>query len=126
MSPAPRFCCWCAQLTVTAALPPACLPQVCDLPQDPFSSHDDEASDSWSTESIPELSYPLLPEMEAPGWARDGHEGALLSRSARSLMSEEVLEAPRTSDRKGHDGLGGLSSACCFRGCTKSELHSLC
>ncbi|XP_035254670.1 relaxin-3-like [Anguilla anguilla] len=97
-----------------------------DLAQDPFSTHDDEASDSWSTDSIPGLSYPQLPEMEAPGWARDGREGALLSRSARSLMSEEVLEALRTSDRKGRDVVVGLSNACCKWGCSKSEISSLC
>ncbi|KAG9340412.1 hypothetical protein JZ751_021525 [Albula glossodonta] len=94
--------------------------------QDPFSSHDDEASESWSADSLPALSYQKLPEMEAPGWAREGHEGALLSRSVRSLISEEVLEALRTSDRKGRDVVVGLSNACCKWGCSKSEISSLC
>ncbi|KAJ8398717.1 hypothetical protein AAFF_G00419140 [Aldrovandia affinis] len=97
-----------------------------DLSQEPFSSHNDEASDSWSTDSIPGLSYQQLPEMEDPGWARDGHEGAMLSRSVRSLISEEVLEALRTSDRKGRDVVVGLSNACCKWGCSKSEISSLC
>ncbi|XP_069051990.1 relaxin-3-like [Lepisosteus oculatus] len=93
-----------------------------DLSQDPFSPaerpSDSEASDSWSPDSI--LSYADLPELEAPGW------GAGFSRPARSPISEEVLEALRTSDRKGRDVVVGLSNACCKWGCSKSEISSLC
>ncbi|KAJ8251524.1 hypothetical protein GJAV_G00222270 [Gymnothorax javanicus] len=96
-----------------------------DLPQDAFTAHDDEASDSWSSESVPGLSYQQLPEMEAPSWAKDGHEGAFLSRSARSLISEEVLEALRTSDRKGRDVVVGLSNACCKWGCSSRGTRKL-
>lgn len=49
-----------------------------------------------------------------------------LSRSARSPISEEVLEALRSADRKGRDVVVGLSNACCKWGCSKSEISSLC
>ncbi|XP_036408592.1 relaxin-3-like [Megalops cyprinoides] len=97
-----------------------------DLSQDPFSSHDDEAVDSWSPDSLPELPYQQVPEREPSVWAREENEGAVLSRSVRSLISEEVLEALRTSDRKGRDVVVGLSNACCKWGCSKSEISSLC
>ncbi|GAA6110821.1 relaxin-3a [Tachysurus ichikawai] len=46
--------------------------------------------------------------------------------SARSIISEEVLEALRTSSRMGRDVVVGLSNACCKWGCSKSEISSLC
>ncbi|CAL8269223.1 relaxin-3b isoform X2 [Gadus morhua] len=49
-----------------------------------------------------------------------------LSRYARSPVSEEVLEALRSADRKGRDVVVGLSNACCKWGCSKSEISSLC
>lgn len=49
-----------------------------------------------------------------------------LLRSARSPISEEVLEALRSLDRKGRDVVVGLSNACCKWGCSKSEISSLC
>ncbi|XP_051558245.1 relaxin-3-like isoform X2 [Myxocyprinus asiaticus] len=97
-----------------------------DLSSDLLSAHDDEASDSWSTNPITALSYRPRPQSEAPGWAREGQEGPVFSRPARSLISEEVLEALRTSDRKGRDVVVGLSNACCKWGCSKSEISSLC
>lgn len=48
------------------------------------------------------------------------------SRSARSPISEEVLEALRSVNRKGRDVVIGLSNACCKWGCSKSEISSLC
>ncbi|XP_048473885.1 uncharacterized protein LOC109924803 isoform X1 [Rhincodon typus] len=47
------------------------------------------------------------------------------SRSRRSI-SDDVLQALRSTDRKGRDVVAGLSSACCKWGCTKSEISSLC
>ncbi|RVE75780.1 hypothetical protein OJAV_G00002370 [Oryzias javanicus] len=48
------------------------------------------------------------------------------SRSARSPVSDDVLEALRSVDRKGRDVVVGLSNACCKWGCSKSEISSLC
>ncbi|CAL8358309.1 unnamed protein product [Boreogadus saida] len=47
-------------------------------------------------------------------------------RYGRSPVSEEVLEALRSADRKGRDVVVGLSNACCKWGCSKSEISSLC
>ncbi|CAL8332080.1 unnamed protein product [Merluccius merluccius] len=52
--------------------------------------------------------------------------GSGFSRFARSPISEEVLEALRSADRKGRDVVVGLSNACCKWGCSKSEISSLC
>ncbi|XP_051982752.1 relaxin-3-like [Xyrauchen texanus] len=97
-----------------------------DLSNDLLPAHDDEVSDSWSTNPITGLSFRPLPESEAPGWAGEGQEGPMFRRPARSLISEEVLEALRTSDRKGRDVVVGLSNACCKWGCSKSDISSLC
>uniref|UniRef100_A0A3B1JLH4 Relaxin-3 n=1 Tax=Astyanax mexicanus TaxID=7994 RepID=A0A3B1JLH4_ASTMX len=95
-----------------------------DLSSDLLSAHDDEASDGWSSNPVPALSYKPHPDSEAPGWAPEGPE--VFPRPARSLISDEVLEALRTSDRKGRDVVVGLSNACCKWGCSKSEISSLC
>uniref|UniRef100_A0A3B1JXT6 Relaxin-3 n=1 Tax=Astyanax mexicanus TaxID=7994 RepID=A0A3B1JXT6_ASTMX len=58
-----------------------------------------------------------------PGWE---HQEQVFNRPARSILSEEVLEALRTSSRKGRDVVVGLSNACCKWGCSKSEISSLC
>ncbi|KAK3552815.1 hypothetical protein QTP86_022564 [Hemibagrus guttatus] len=42
------------------------------------------------------------------------------NRPARSIISDEVLEALRTSSRKGRDVVVGLSNACCKWGCSKN------
>uniref|UniRef100_A0A8C1Y5V8 Relaxin-3 n=1 Tax=Cyprinus carpio TaxID=7962 RepID=A0A8C1Y5V8_CYPCA len=98
-----------------------------DLSSDLLSAHDDEASDSWiANPLIPGLSYRPRPDAETPVWAGEGQESPVFSRPARSLISEEVLEALRTSDRKGRDVVVGLSNACCKWGCSKSEISSLC
>ncbi|XP_076852777.1 relaxin-3b [Brachyhypopomus gauderio] len=90
-----------------------------DLANDVLSSSDDEASDDPALE----LFYKARPGMEALGWAP---ESGAFRRPARSLISDEVLEALRTSDRKGRDVVVGLSNACCKWGCSKSEISSLC
>ncbi|XP_056591543.1 relaxin-3b [Triplophysa dalaica] len=95
-----------------------------DLSSDLLSVHDEEASDSWATNPISRLSF--RPHSEAVAWAGEGQESPAFSRPARSLISEEVLEALRTSDRKGRDVVVGLSNACCKWGCSKSEISSLC
>ncbi|XP_056128015.1 relaxin-3a [Rhinichthys klamathensis goyatoka] len=61
-----------------------------------------------------------------PSLAQGEQEGGVFSRPARSLISEEVLEALRTVDRKGRDVVVGLSNACCKWGCSKGEISSLC
>ncbi|XP_057187355.1 relaxin-3b isoform X2 [Triplophysa rosa] len=97
-----------------------------DLSSDLLSVHDEEASDSWATNPIAGLSFRPRPDSEAAAWAGEGQESPVFSRPARSLISEEVLEALRTSDRKGRDVVVGLSNACCKWGCSKSEISSLC
>ncbi|XP_036405113.1 relaxin-3-like [Megalops cyprinoides] len=97
-----------------------------DVSRDLFSSQHDEASDSWSLDSIPGLSYQQLPEAEALGWPRASTEGTTFDRADRSPSSADVLEALRSSDRKGRDAVVGLSNACCKWGCSKSEISSLC
>ncbi|KAL6481861.1 hypothetical protein MHYP_G00099410 [Metynnis hypsauchen] len=90
-----------------------------DLSNDLVSAHDDEASDGWSSNPISALSA-------HDDWAPESPEGPTFPRPARSLISDEVLEALRTSDRKGRDVVVGLSNACCKWGCSKSEISSLC
>lgn len=97
-----------------------------DFSSDFLSTHDDEASDSWSSQLIPRLSYKAQADPEGNGLASEGPESLAFIRPARSLISDEVLEALRTSDRKGRDVVVGLSNACCKWGCSKSEISSLC
>uniref|UniRef100_A0A4W5R2D3 Relaxin-3 n=1 Tax=Hucho hucho TaxID=62062 RepID=A0A4W5R2D3_9TELE len=86
-----------------------------DFPQDPFSSHED-SSEGWNPDSqVPEGPF----QQVLAG-------GVFISRPARSLISEEILEALRMSDRKGRDVVVGLSNACCKWGCSKGEISSLC
>ncbi|XP_031720719.1 relaxin-3b [Anarrhichthys ocellatus] len=81
-----------------------------------------EAFDPWNTNSISQLTGEQDPA-ESQVW-RDQtlHEASV----ARSPISEEVLEALRSADRKGRDVVVGLSNACCKWGCSKSEISSLC
>ncbi|XP_067298694.1 relaxin-3b [Pseudorasbora parva] len=97
-----------------------------DLSSDLLSTHDDEASDSWADPILPGLPFRPRPDSEALAWSTQGHESPVFSRPVRSLISEEVLEALRSSDRKGRDVVVGLSNACCKWGCSKSEISSLC
>ncbi|MBN3286537.1 REL3 protein, partial [Polyodon spathula] len=98
-----------------------------DLP-DSFNSErapEDEGSESWNPDTVPGLSYKDYPDYESQNW-REQLAGLGFSRQSRSAISEEVLEALRTSDRKGRDVVIGLSNACCKWGCSKSEISSLC
>ncbi|XP_076853639.1 relaxin-3a [Brachyhypopomus gauderio] len=92
---------------------------------DPFSSSDSDDADGWALSSGPD-SFNLGTEPTSFGLAQGGQEGGAFSRHARSLLSGEVLEALRTSNRKGRDVVVGLSNACCKWGCSKSEISSLC
>ncbi|KAI4891870.1 hypothetical protein NFI96_007837 [Prochilodus magdalenae] len=95
-----------------------------DLTLDPFNTED--SVDGWVLPSSPEASIQQSAESASLGLTRAGPEGTMFSRPARSLISEEVLEALRTSSRKGRDVVVGLSNACCKWGCSKSEISSLC
>ncbi|KAJ7989769.1 hypothetical protein DPEC_G00307950 [Dallia pectoralis] len=88
----------------------------------------EDSSEGWNADSkIPDDPFQQTSSLMALGWSRDGtQESEVLSRGARSLISEEVLEALRTSDRKGRDVVVGLSNACCKWGCSKGEISSLC
>ncbi|XP_076154972.1 relaxin-3a [Alosa pseudoharengus] len=106
-----------------------------DLLQDSLDPvDDDQSSDRWLVDDDSLPSSPLVQAGGAAGAepgeevARDWwrHQGGVFSRSARSLITNEILEALRTSDRKGRDVVVGLSNACCKWGCSKSEISSLC
>ncbi|XP_062392508.1 relaxin-3b [Sardina pilchardus] len=97
-----------------------------ELENEPLSSLDTESTDRWIPDSATGASYKQHLEAEAPAWPGQSEDGGVFNRQARSLISEEVLEALRTSDRKGRDVVVGLSNACCKWGCSKSEISSLC
>ncbi|XP_068995869.1 relaxin-3b [Embiotoca jacksoni] len=88
-----------------------------------------ETFDLWNTNPIPQLPNKQEPA-ESQAWKDQTLDVASVaagfSRSARSLISENVLEALRSVDRKGRDVVVGLSNACCKWGCSKSEISSLC
>ncbi|XP_071359919.1 relaxin-3b [Trachinotus anak] len=89
----------------------------------------EEAFDPWVKNPIPQLTSEQDPA-ESKAWKDETLDVATLaagfSRLARSPISEEVLEALRSADRKGRDVVVGLSNACCKWGCSKSEISSLC
>lgn len=89
----------------------------------------EEAFDPWPTNALPQYGHEQNPA-ESQVWKdRTGNVVPLAdgySRSARSAISEDVLEALRSADRKGRDAVVGLSNACCKWGCSKSEISSLC
>lgn len=89
----------------------------------------DEAFDPWKTNSILQLASEQQPS-ESQVWKDEVMNVAStadgFSRLARSPISDEVLEALRSADRKGRDVVVGLSNACCKWGCSKSEISSLC
>ncbi|CAI5675166.1 relaxin-3a [Oreochromis niloticus] len=94
-----------------------------DASEDPFTSPQDELSESLNHNFAVES---LLQRNTDPSSAsRDNQEG-VFSRSTRSFITEEILEALRKADRKGRDVVVGLSNACCKWGCSKSEISSLC
>ncbi|XP_008278526.1 relaxin-3b [Stegastes partitus] len=89
----------------------------------------EETFDLWKTNPIPQLTSEQDPA-EPQAWRDQTMDVASMAagfgRSARLPVSEEVLEALRSADRKGRDVVVGLSNACCKWGCSKSEISSLC
>ncbi|XP_063331525.1 relaxin-3b [Pelmatolapia mariae] len=89
----------------------------------------EETYDPWKANPIPQLMSEQDPAESEP-WKNPALDVASVaagfSRSARSPITEEVLEALRSADRKGRDVVVGLSNACCKWGCSKSEISSLC
>ncbi|XP_054461144.1 relaxin-3b [Anoplopoma fimbria] len=89
----------------------------------------EEAFDPWNTNSIPQLAGkqdPAETEVWRDQTLKEASVATGFSRLARSQISEGVLEALRSADRKGRDVVVGLSNACCKWGCSKSEISSLC
>ncbi|XP_029006675.1 relaxin-3b [Betta splendens] len=89
----------------------------------------EEAFNPWNTNLMPQ-STREQDSAETQTWKHQTLDVASVaagfSRSVRSPVSEEVLEALRSADRKGRDVVVGLSNACCKWGCSKSEISSLC
>ncbi|XP_070842388.1 relaxin-3b [Chaetodon trifascialis] len=89
----------------------------------------EEAFNQWNTNPITELTSKQDPAA-SQAWRDQASNVASVaagfSRSARLPISNEVLEALRSADRKGRDVVVGLSNACCKWGCSKSEISSLC
>ncbi|KAM6939943.1 relaxin-3b [Xenentodon cancila] len=90
---------------------------------------EEETLDPWSTNPIPQLTSEQDPAKPHP-WNNQMLDGGSVaggfSQSARSPVSDVVLEALRSADRKGRDVVVGLSNSCCKWGCSKSEISSLC
>ncbi|XP_062874933.1 relaxin-3a [Trichomycterus rosablanca] len=97
-----------------------------ELSLDTFSSDFNDAADSWGRSSGPNFFFQHDSEPDSFGMAQNGQEGDGFSRPVRSLISDDVLEALRSSSRMGRDVVIGLSNACCKWGCSKSEISSLC
>ncbi|XP_043970341.1 relaxin-3b [Gambusia affinis] len=84
----------------------------------------EEILDPWQANSIPQLSEQDPANSQT---LKDQVMNAVgFSRSARSPLSEKLLEALQGEDRKGREVEFGLSNACCKWGCSKSEISSLC
>ena len=88
---------------------------------------EEESSEGWTEDSATGMEGVFQQTSDlgfhsAPGNAQEG----VFSRRARSIISDEILEALRKADRKGRDVVVGLSNACCKWGCSKSEISSLC
>ncbi|XP_057700236.1 relaxin-3b [Corythoichthys intestinalis] len=85
-----------------------------------------EVFEQWNAKPIPEIASEQDP-VQSDVWKGQKFDVAAgFSRSVRSPISEEILEALRSADRKGRDVVVGLSNACCKWGCSKSEISSLC
>ncbi|XP_015240415.1 PREDICTED: relaxin-3-like [Cyprinodon variegatus] len=94
-----------------------------DVSEDPFTSHQDESSEGLTSDfAIESL---LQRSKDLSFMPRTNPDGAF-SRTTRSFITDEILEALRKADRKGRDVVVGLSNACCKWGCSKSEISSLC
>ncbi|XP_053188381.1 relaxin-3b [Scomber japonicus] len=86
----------------------------------------DEDFDPWNTNPDPQLTSKQDPAVWKTQTLDLASVAAGFSRSARTPLSEEMMEALRSADRKGRDVVVGLSNACCKWGCSKSEISSLC
>uniref|UniRef100_A0A3Q4APY1 Insulin n=1 Tax=Mola mola TaxID=94237 RepID=A0A3Q4APY1_MOLML len=91
--------------------------------KDPLSSRQEESSEGLNHNSMVESV--LQRNRDLSFTPKDIQEEGF-NRSARSFITEEILEALRKADRKGRDVVVGLSNACCKWGCSKSEISSLC
>jgi hypothetical protein len=69
-----------------------------EFPKDLFSSHDEDSSEGWNPDSAPQGPFQQATSLGAPGWSREFQEAGMFSSPAHTLISEEVLEALRTSD----------------------------
>uniref|UniRef100_A0A4W5QJY5 Uncharacterized protein n=1 Tax=Hucho hucho TaxID=62062 RepID=A0A4W5QJY5_9TELE len=69
-----------------------------DFPQDSFSYHDEDSSEGWNPDSAPQGPFQQATSLGAPGWSREFQEAGVFNSPARTLISEEVLEALHTSD----------------------------
>ncbi|XP_010870955.3 relaxin-3b [Esox lucius] len=102
------------------------------VPGDISVNDESEASSPWSSNAIFGRSNKQHLGTEGQAWAGEVREGGsagvatAFSRLVRSPIAEEVMEALRSTDRKGRDVVVGLSNACCKWGCSKSEISSLC
>ena len=121
--------------TVCEGLYLPCLPRACMQYEEIYLSFflsgliGEEAFDPWNTDPIAQQTSEQDPAV-SKGWKEQMVEVAPVAtgfrHSARLPISEEVLEALRSADRKGRDVVVGLSNACCKWGCSKSEISSLC
>ncbi|NP_001032892.1 relaxin-3a precursor [Danio rerio] len=93
---------------------------------DLFNSYDSNAADGSVLFGSASSSSQHATDSNLPPLGQGEQDGSVFSRPARSLISEEVLEALRSVDRKGRDVVVGLSNACCKWGCSKGEISSLC
>ncbi|AWP06064.1 putative relaxin-3 [Scophthalmus maximus] len=93
------------------------------------SAPGEEVFDPWNTNPLSQQTSEQDPAESKP-WKDQtlvvAPVAAGFSHSVRLPISEEVLEALRSADRKGRDVVVGLSNACCKWGCSKSEISSLC
>ncbi|XP_047213696.1 relaxin-3-like [Girardinichthys multiradiatus] len=94
-----------------------------DVSEDPFTSHQDESSEGLASNFAIES---LLQRSQDLSFTPKNNPEGAFSRSTRSFITDEILEALRKADRKGRDVVVGLSNACCKWGCSKSEISSLC
>lgn len=94
-----------------------------DVSEDPFTSHQDESSEGLTSNFMVEN---FLQTTKDLSFTPQNNPNGGFSRSTRSFITDEILEALRKADRKGRDVVVGLSNACCKWGCSKSEISSLC
>ncbi|XP_068606207.1 relaxin-3-like [Brachionichthys hirsutus] len=90
-----------------------------DFSEDPFGYRQDDSSEGSLVESLFQRNRDL-------SFMPKDKQGGTFVRTARSVITEEILEALRKADRKGREVVLGLSSACCKWGCSKTEISSLC